>query len=343
MPDNPDRPAPVRAPRRIVVLATGGTIAAARGSDGALSPARDAAELLAGVPAPPGVRVRAHQLMAVDSAALTPADMNRIAARAVAELRGGADGVVVLHGTDTMEESALVADLALARCGETGPVLFTGAQRGADHTAPDGPGNLRLALTAAAAGGAPRGSAEPPPVRIAFAGRLLPVWGTRKTHTTDLHGFDAWPDAPAASAARVRALSVLRGLWDGSAEPPPGPPPRVDIVALHPGADGTAVRALRGAGARGLVVEAMGAGNAAPGMVAPLAEAVEAGVPVVVTTRVPHGAARADYGGGGGGADLAAAGAVLSPVLRAGQARVLLAALLDAGAGPAAVVRAFGP
>ncbi|WP_182347347.1 asparaginase [Tomitella gaofuii] len=323
-----------RPDTRVVVLATGGTIAATRDATGALAPGRSADDLLAGITVPRRLDVTAHRLMAVDSAAMTPGDMAGIAARTVAEARAGADGIVVLHGTDTMEETALVTDLAVAQARIAAPVVFTGAQRGADHPEPDGPGNLLLALNIA--GGAP-GSA-PPGARIAFAGKTLPVWGTRKTSTTALDGFETWPDGREADAARQRGLAALpaTGRPDSA-----GPLPRVDTVALYPGVDATAIDALCAAGARGLVLEAVGAGNANAAVVQAVRQSIAAGVAVVVSTRVPCGPAFADYGGGGGGADLADAGAVFSPVLRSGQARVLLAALLDAGARPGDVAQAF--
>jgi L-asparaginase len=96
----------------------------------------------------------------------------------------------------------------------------------------------------------------------------------------------------------------------------------VDIVALYPGADAVAIDAFVSAGAQGIVLEATGSGNTNPSVVAAVKSA---GVPVVVTTRVPVGTIEPTYGGGGGGADLVDAGAVFSPLLRAGQARVVLA------------------
>lgn len=330
----PIRPASAPHPQ-VLVLTTGGTIAAARGADGTLAPAVDTADLLAAVPPGPRARIRVdtRRIMSIDSAAM---DLGHTAliARAVLAAAGdvNTDGVVVLHGTDTMEESALLTDLALSASGRsTVPVVFTGAQRSADHPDPDGPANLTVALESAAA------TAPVAGVTIAFHGKRLPAWGTRKVETTGLDGFAPWPDRAAARRTRDRALAVLRSAGiPGSGRPLP----RVDTVALYPGADATALEAFRAAGARGIVVEALGAGNANPSIVSAVRSAVSAGVPVVVTTRVPHGPVLTDYGGGGGGADLAAAGAVFSPVLRAGQARVLLAALLATGAGPRDVARA---
>ena len=97
---------------------------------------------------------------------------------------------------------------------------------------------------------------------------------------------------------------------------------RVDIVALYPGADSVAIDAYLAAGAQGIVLETTGSGNTNAHVVAAVREC---SVPVVVTTRVPMGPIAPTYGGGGGGADLVKAGAVFSPLLRAGQARIALA------------------
>ena len=97
------------------------------------------------------------------------------------------------------------------------------------------------------------------------------------------------------------------------------------------GADALHLDASLAAGARGIVLAALGSGNATAEMVRAVARCRSAGVPVVLSSRVPKGRLAASYGGGGGGHDLVSAGAILSTVLRPGQARILLAALLAAG------------
>lgn len=311
--------------RRLTVLGTGGTVAARSDDAGVLAPATGTADLLAGLALPGHIAVSARELMAVDSAALSLADMGRIAGAAADALADGAHGVVVLHGTDTLVESALVADLHPALRTDPRPVLYTGAQRPADHPRPDGPANLTAALTAAA------GDTARPGAALVFAGKTLPVWGAAKVHTTDPDGFAAAgaaddPVTAGLAVTRDHALAAMAGRE-------PGPWPRVDAVLLYPGVDAAAIVAARRAGARALVLAAMGAGNANPAIVRAVAEATAAGVLTVVCTEVAHGPAFADYGGGGGGADLAAAGAVVSPWLRARQTRVLIAALLAHGLG----------
>ncbi len=293
--------------RTIVLITTGGTIASTVGKDGALAPSMRGHDFLHG--ASNGVTLRLHDLMSVDSAAMTFADMDLIRETICAALEDDAiDGVVVLHGTDTMEETALLVDLQHS---DPRPVVFTGAQRSADHPETDGPSNLAAAIDCACdPASRDRG------VLISFGRNSYAARGARKVHTTALAAF--------AGPARAGTRPTL------PARPVAGT--RVDIAALYPGADRTAIDAFVAAGAQGLVLEAMGSGNANSTIVEAVRDAVAAGVSVVLSTRVHDGAAAAMYGGGGGGSDLTAAGAVVSHDLRPSQARILLAALLAAHA-----------
>lgn len=302
---------------RLVVITTGGTIATSAGADGVLRPARSGAELAA------GLDVDVIDLMSVDSSQLTPADWLRIGA-AVAEATDSADGVVITHGTDTMEETALWLDLGYS--GDV-PVVLTGAAHAADSPHADGPANLRDACTVAASPHA-RGLG----VLVSFAGAVLAPLGVAKL-----------PGPPLFTGTRVGAVADgTFTVQTAKARPCLGQvssAPRVDIASAYPGADGTAIDAFSAAGARGVVVEAMGAGNAGRAVVDAVARARAQGVAVAVTTRVPGGGTGAAYGPGH---DLAEAGAVMVPRLRSSQARVLLTAALGAGLPVDDVVARWG-
>ncbi|MBD9527433.1 asparaginase [Paracoccus sp. PAR01] len=297
----------------VAVIATGGTIASRKGAEGAASPALTGQDLLDLLPPLP-LRLRAVELLAKDSSTLTLADMQGISDEVGLQLADpDIAGVVILHGTDAMEETALLVRL---QHHAQKPVVFTGAQFSADSTAPDGPANLAHAVQLALSGNG---------VRLAFGGQVLPVWGLYKAGTDRADAF------------------ALAGTADPELPPLPAPIGglRIDLIAVHPGADAVHLDASLAAGAQGIVLVALGSGNATPQIVAGVTRALAAAVPVVTSSRVPEGVLTPSYGGGGGGHDLQAAGAIHSRLLRPGQARILLAALIANGASSDQIAQAF--
>lgn len=302
----------------VAVIATGGTIASQRDETGAAKPSLTGENLLSGLGGD-SASVKPVELMAKDSSSLTISDMQAISDAVGVELADPAVcGVVVLHGTDAMEETSLLVHLQ-HRLGK--PVIFTGAQFTADNPLSDGPANLQAAIAAAAT---PSNSDKG--VLLSFGGKLLPVWGLYKRSADDPDAFDLagpsdCPQSPEFSAP-VDAI-------------------RVDIVAIYPGCEATHIDASLDAGVKGIVLCALGSGNANAGVVDALRRCRERHVPVVVSSRVPEGHLVAGYGGGGGGHDMGAVGAIHSRTLRPGQARILLASLIAASAGHRDMARAL--
>lgn len=189
-----------------------------------------------------------------------------------------------------------------------GPVVLTGAQRPADDASPegpDGPRNLCDAVAAAA-------TAESPVV--ALGGKVVPAYGVTKVHTTADEAFGS------VGEPRPERLSLGAAL---SAGPAPLAGLRVDVVPAYQGAEASLVDTAVAAGADGIVVAAFGSGNV--GVLSDgVRRALDAGIPVVVASRVPAGGVQLVYGGAGGGRAIARAGVRSAGKLSVPQARMEL-------------------
>ncbi|MYW64230.1 asparaginase [Streptomyces sp. SID8379] len=311
--------------KRITLISTGGTIASRwQGTGYAADAGGDT--VLASAAVPDGVAVKVVDLFNINSSQMTT-ERQLTLLRAVREELADpdVDGIVVTHGTDTLEESAFLVDLYHD---DPRPVVFTGAQKPLGATDGDGPGNMYDALQVAS-------SVKDLGVLVAFDGKVHAARGTVKTQTLAANAFGD-PSRPEALGrlgfGRVDVRRTPERPAPLAAPAPDGRIPRVDIVMHHSDADPALFDAAIEAGARGIVLVATGAGNATPAFAAAVADAVRRGVLVAVSTRVPAGPLAEIYTGGGA-VDLVAAGAVLTGTLRAGQARIAVLATVLAGAG----------
>ena len=273
----------------VVILATGGTIAgtAADSTDttGYRAGALGVEALIAAVPALSAHRLESESVAAIDSKNMDAAIWQRLAARVAHHVaRPEVAGVVVTHGTDTLEETAYFLQRVLA---PAKPVMLTAAMRPATALSPDGPANLLDAVTVAGAPGA-RG------VGVVFAGVVWAAVGLRKVHTLQTGAFagsDCGPvarleggvlrrfrDWPAGDALGLARIAAEPDAW-----------PRIEIVLNHAGADGRLVDAVVQAGAAGVVVAGTGHGTTSDRLEAALARARDAGVRVARASRCAFG------------------------------------------------------
>lgn len=225
-------------------------------------------------------------------------------------------GVVVSHGTDTLEETSWFLDLTVPG---PKPVVLVGAQRNASDLNFDGTRNLLDATRVCVSAGA-----RDKGVLLVLNNQINAAREATKTHTSDVESFRSGAfgllgtvdeDRVVFSRAPVRRQHIPLGT---------APLPRVDIITMYGGADGAQVDAAVAAGARGIVVQGLGLGNVNEAMYAALIDAIEAGVTVAISTRVPQGRVRPVYGFAGGGVTLKERGALFADDLSPHKARILL-------------------
>jgi L-asparaginase len=309
----------------VVVVSTGGTIAMRPDpATGKLVPAVSGDELVEMLDWPEAPPLELDDLLSVPSFDMHGETALRLAERAGEHAaREGVDGVVVTHGTDTMEETVYLVDRLLD---SEKPVVVTGAQRSADERDTDGPRNLRDAVLVASSPHA-RGRGA----LVVFAGEVHAAREVRKVHTSALRAFASPGYGPIGHVDAGEVVFRARPERRPPLRPPSGRiETRVDLVRLYAGSDARFLRASIESGARAIVLEGTGRGNANSDVLEGVREAVAAGVPVVVCSRCAEGRVEPVYGRGGG-KDLAEAGALFAGDLAGPKARVLVQLALAAG------------
>lgn len=310
---------------RIVLISTGGTIASRHDPDRGHTVATMSGEdLLRGLHEKlHGVQLEVDEFCNLGSFAIDLPLAFALAQRIDRHLADPAiRGVVVTHGTDTMEESAYLADLVV---GSDKPVIFTGAQRAADAPDTDGPRNIADAVRLACAEAA-RGLGA----LIVFEQEFHAARDVAKTHSARVDSFASGEHGALGEVDGERVLLYRRPVLRTQVRTQ-RIEPAVDLIKLVMGADDRLLRCAAASGARAIVLEAFGRGNATPSVTRAVAELVAGGTAVIVTSRSARGRVRPIYGAGGG-RDLEQAGAIFAGDLAGPKARILAALLLGAGA-----------
>jgi L-asparaginase len=317
---------------KIVLLTTGGTIAMTATGSGGGNLTQSAADLAAAAPGLSDIAdVTAEAVLGKPSSSFTLNDLGQIAA-AASRAAETADGVVVTHGTDTLEETAFA--LALLTRAET-PIVLTAAMRRPDQPGADGPANLLAAVRVAASR-----AAQGLGVLVVVDDEIHSGPLVRKSHSFRTHAFSSAPFGPIGWVAEGRVRITLAPRWSLPQLSYAGGSPVVPIVEAGPGLEAAVVEALSDV-ADGLVVALSGAGHVAAGCVDALA-GLAARKPVVFASRTGAGETlRASYGFGGGEIELLARGLIGAGPLDARKARVLLQLLLARGCAIAAAREIF--
>ncbi|HEV7367067.1 MAG TPA: asparaginase [Gemmatimonadales bacterium] len=243
---------------------------------------------------------------------------------------GEVRGIVVTHGTDTIEETAYLLDRTLDR---RIPVAITGAMRTSSDDGWDGPRNLLDAAAVAASDqSVGRG------VMVVFNGRVFAGRTAVKVHATDLDAFAAPHAAPIGRLENgcVEYVGAREGgagaLWAvGRPLQPTNLSARVALIPMVAGDDGSLLDLARPTH-DGVVIEAFGSGNVPPGAVPAISRWIEEGKPTVLASRTPLGVVTPLYAFEGGGSRLVAMGAIPAGPRTPSQARMELMIALSSGA-----------
>lgn len=307
---------------RIVIIDAGGTISASPDSSGALGGGAGGEELLALLPQAERQRCVVERAGIGLSEEMRLTDARRLVAMVQAACaRPDTLGVVVAHGTDTMEEVAFLCDLLH---GGDMPVVFTGAQRAPSVAGFDGAANLRDAVQTILHPGSIGAG-----VLIVFGGRIISARHATKVDSSAPDAFGPeWAVVGRVDPGRARLFS----------RPLRTPPlacatldENVELVMIGLGSSGRGVALASAAPTRGIVLRALGQGNVPPAVVEAMAQARAEGVIILVGTGAGAGGTGAAYASGAKLRDL---GAVFAGDLGARQARILLACVLGDGASP---------
>ena len=318
------------------LIATGGTIASKIDPvKKAPVPVLSGEDLVATVPeVSKHARVEVNNISNVPSDYMDPprwiqltGEVNRMLARPEVA------GVIVSHGTDTLEETAYWVDLTVD---SEKPVVLIGAQRNASEPDFDGPRNLLNAVRICVD---PQSKGKG--AMLAMNSQINAARDVTKTNTSSVETFKSGDFGFLGVVDYDRIVYSRAPLRRQHVPIKSNIMPYVEIIAMYGGADGHLVKAAVNHGAKGIVIQGLGWGNVNLPMFAAIKEAIAKGVPVVITSRVPNGRVLPNYGFEGGGKTLQQAGAVFGDNLAPHKARILLMLALQTTADPKQIQQLF--
>lgn len=310
-----------RAPHIIAVAPLGGTILGERSSDGGYAPSDDRAILdgLLGT-----ISSSAFELVdtvSLPSADLVLADVVRLYEKARARVLDHAHGVIVISGTDTLEEVAFALDVLWDL---EAPLVVTGALRTPDALSADGPANFAAAVAVAT---------DPASIGrgclVVLNDEIHAARYVRKTHPSNPAAFRSSPGGPVGAVVEGRVWFFARTPRGPAIRIIPGfTPAPVGLLTFAVGDSGRLIDSVEPAGYHGLVVEASGGGSVSAAWAEALGR-LTTRMPVIYASRTGTGPVLTDtYGGGGGEVELIRRGLRPAGDLDARKARVLLSLLI---------------
>ena len=319
--------------KTVVVYAVGGTIAMKTDEKGALVPAASGEDLTNAVPGLKDLcNLEVVEFSNIPSGAVTPDMMLKLSREIQKTLeRPEVAGVVVTHGTDTLEETAFFLNISLAEDflnTVNKPIVVTGAMRGADAVGADGPANILASVRVACHDV----DDFTPPVVVCLNDEIQSASRVTKTHSGNCDTFQSpgWGPVGYVDEDRVYYRRSCDPMDEGLNFPTPKKlTAKVALVKAVTGDKGEFVDFAVSKGYDGIVVEGFGRGNVPFTMIPSIKKAVDAGVVVVIATRTAAGRVLDCYGYKGSVTDALSVGAVMGGEMTAAKARLLLMYLLS--------------
>ena len=309
--------------RKICLITTGGTIASKLDpGTGHVTASIAGPELKAMLHDPlEGIEITIDEFSNIGSYAIDLPLGFSLAQRITQRLDEGFDGIVVTHGTDTMEETAFMTDLVVR---SDRPVVFTGAQHPADELNPDGPRNMIDSIRLAASDTA-RGVGA----IICFEQEFHAARDVTKSHASRTDAFISYEHGKLGEVDGDRIVlhrrPVLRRHYEAE-----GVVADVELIKMAIGIGDRYLRFAADNGAKAIVLEGFGRGNAPPLVTATAIALVDQGLPVIMSSRCQRGRVKGIYGNGGG-KTLSDGGVIFAGDLSGQKARVLVSVLLGMG------------
>jgi L-asparaginase len=291
------------------------------------------------VAAVPGInkvaQINVEHIANISSSDMTPELWVRLSSRIDELLSQDVAGVVVTHGTNTLEETAYFLDLTVR---SERPVVLVGSQRSASDSDSDGPRNLLNAIRVAASPNAVANG-----VVVVMNGLINAARDVMKTNTSGVEAFRSL-EFGALGVVDVEGVRFYRAPLrrQAFAIEPGSTLGRVEIIASYAGADGRLIRSmLCDTGVAGLVISGLGLGGVPGVMFEAIQEARRQGIPVVISTRVPTGRVFPQSASKGSALSLKSIGCVLADNLSPQKARILLMLALTRSRDPATLQTFF--
>ncbi|CAM3146927.1 asparaginase [Lactococcus hircilactis] len=267
------------------------------------------------------VEIVAEDIFNLPSPHITLEHMLLLKNRIIAACDGDFDGVVITHGTDTLEETAFFLDSTIQR-GK--PIVITGAMRSSNELGTDGIYNLKTAIRVVA-----DNDSHDRGVLVVMNDEIHSARFVTKTHTTNVSTFQTPTHGPLGLLTKNKIFYFHRDSENQHLDIT-SVTGNVPIIKCYAGMNGEILDLLDPNRIDGLVIEALGAGNLPPSTVAPIERLLAHHVPIVLVSRCFNGIAEPVYDYEGGGSRLHHAGVLFAPEVNSQKARIKLIIGLNA-------------